>query len=239
MTLVSRIAEPMEYQMTFHAEPQQIPANQDVTFSFRILDPAGSPVTKFNLVHEKLFHLFLVSYDLTYFSHEHPLLMPDGWFRLQTRLPNPGSYRLLADFDPDGGTPQLIARTFSTAGFTKPLELSITHPAPDLSPKTDANLSVELRTEPAQPVPGKKTLLFLHIKPADGLEKYVGAWAHLLAVSPDLIDTIHAHPFIADGAADMQFNLIFPRAGNYKLWIQMQRKGIVNTVSFTVPVADL
>ena len=36
-----------------------------------------------------------------------------GWFRVKTRLPKPGTYRLLADFDPTGGTPQMAARTFS------------------------------------------------------------------------------------------------------------------------------
>jgi len=53
-------------------------------------------------------------------------------------------------------------------------------------------------------------MLFFHPKPADGIERYIGAWAHLLAVSNDLIDTIHTHPFLADGGPDMQFNLFFP-----------------------------
>ena len=47
-------------------------------------------------------------------------------------------------------------------------------------------------------------MLFLHINPSDGLEKYIGAWAHVLAVSSDLIDTIHTHPFVADGGPEMQ-----------------------------------
>ena len=82
-------------------------------------------------------------------------------------------------------------------------------------------------------------MLVLHLSPADGMEKYIGAWAHLLAVSSDLIDTIHSHPFLAGGGADIQFNLFFPRGGAYRIWIQVQRKGVVNTLSFTVPVRDL
>ncbi len=240
MTLVETVPEPREYPMEFQAEPRRIPAGQDVTLSFRILDPATlHPVTRFTTVHEKLFHLFLVSYDLEYFSHEHPVLTPDGWFRLKTRLPKPGTYRLIADFDPEGGTPQLATRTFSTAGFTAPLENSIAHPMPDLSTKAGANLVAELRVDPEQPIAGKKTMLVLHLSPADGMEKYIGAWAHLLAVSSDLIDTIHSHPFLAGGGADIQFNLFFPRGGAYRIWIQVQRKGVVNTLSFTVPVRDL
>src|SRR4029077_633216 len=99
-------------------------------------DPKTSrPITHFEIVHEKLFHLFLVSYDLEFFAHLHPELLANGWFRLRTRLPKPGAYRLLADFDPTGGTPQLAARTFSTAGYIAPLEGGVAHPAVDLAPK--------------------------------------------------------------------------------------------------------
>jgi len=240
MTLVAGIPQPVEYPMEFRAEPPSIPAGRAVTLEFRVLDPkSGKPVTQFEIVHEKLFHLFLVSQDLEYFSHEHPEFRPDGWFRLRTQLPKPGTYRLLADFDPTGGTPQLAAKTFSTAGYLAPLEAGIPVLKTDLTPKQGANLQVELTTDPAPPIAGLKTLLFYRLQPADGIEPYIGAWAHLLAVSNDLIDTIHTHPFLANGGPDLQFNLFFPRAGPYRVWIQVQRKGVVNTVAFTVGVKNL
>ena len=240
MKLVAGLPIPVEYPMEFRASPAFLPAGADVTLEFRILHPqTGQPVTRFETVHERLFHLFLISQDLEYFSHEHPTLLRSGWFRLRTRLPKPGTYRLLADFDPAGGTPQLAARTFSTAGFVVPLEQSIAHPSPDLSTKQAANLGVALTTAPVQPVAGMKTMLFFRVAPADGLQPYLGAWAHLLAVSNDLIDTIHSHPFLADGGPDLQFNLFFPRAATYRVWIQVQRNAVVNTASFTIPVVGL
>ena len=54
-----------------------------------------------------------------------------------------------------------------------------------------------------------------------------------------LIDLIHTHPFLADGGPNMQFNVIFPRAHTYRVWVQFQRLGVVNTVYFDVPVEDL
>src|SRR5262249_28416776 len=123
MKLVAGLPLPVEYPMEFRADPPSIPTGREITLEFRVLDPkSGKPVARFETVHEKLFHLFLVSQDLSYFSHEHPQLTASGWFRLRTRLPKAGTYRLLADFDPIGGTPQLAARTFSTAGFIDPLE---------------------------------------------------------------------------------------------------------------------
>ena len=46
-----------------------------MTLEFRVLHPdTDRVVTQFEIIHEKLFHLFLVSQDLEYFSHEHPIL---------------------------------------------------------------------------------------------------------------------------------------------------------------------
>jgi hypothetical protein len=34
------------------------------------------------------------------------------------------------------------------------------------------------------------------------------------------------------------FQMLFPRAGDYRMWVQFQRRGEVLTASFTVPVKD-
>ena len=239
MTLVANLPDPVEYPVDLSVDPPQIPSARPITLEFRIADPvSGAPVKHFEIVHEKLFHLFIVSQDLEYFAHVHPEF--DGAvFRLNTVLPKAGTYRLLADFYPTGGTPQLAPKTITTAGYTTPLEAGIPRLEPDVSPKRGENLEVELKLDPPQPIASKKTMLFVHLTPADGLEPYIGAWAHLLAVSDDLVDTIHGHPFIANGGPDMQFNIFFPRETVYRVWIQFQRKGVVNTVAFTIPVTGL
>jgi hypothetical protein len=144
-------------------------------------------------------------------------------------------YRVLGDFYPDGATPQLIAKTVIIPG-EPPAPVTIGR---DTSTKEAENMQVELVTEPQEPIAGMKTMLFFHVKPADGLEPYLGAWGHMLAASDDLIDLIHTHPFLADGGPQIQFNLIFPRARTYRLWVQFQRKGVVNTARFDVPVRML
>jgi hypothetical protein len=240
MTLVANIPEPLEYHVDVQAVPPTIPAGRRVVFEFRVTDPrAGSPAAQFEIVHEKLFHLFIISQDLQYFAHVHPELDKDGVFRFATVLPRPGAYRLLSDFYPTGGTPQLAPVTIATQGYSAPLESGIPQLKPDLAPQHGQNLDAALRMDPPQPLAGKKTMLFVRLDPADGLEPYIGAWAHLLAVSNDLVDTIHEHPFIADGGPEMQFNIFFPREALYRVWIQFQRKGVVNTVAFTIPVTEL
>jgi len=176
-----------------------------------------------------------VSQDLEYFLHDHPVMSRGGTFRYGGRLPKPGMYRVLADYYPSGGTPQLTARTIIVPGGS----LDTPKLAADLSAKHVANLSVELATEPAEPIAGVKTMLFFRVNPTEGLERYLGAWGHMLAASDDLIDLIHTHPFLGDGGPQIQFNVIFPRARTYRIWVQFQRKGIVNTAVFTIPVSVL
>lgn len=236
MTLVLGIPDPVEYPLELVLSPRTPKPQERVGLTFRIKNPkTGEPVKHFEVVHEKLFHMFLVSQDLEFFLHDHPVIADDGTFRYQGTLPKPGMYRLLGDYYPTGGTPQLTAKTIFVPGG----ELRPPHPAPDLSPKHTANMDVELTMDPPAPLAGLKTMLFFHLKPAGGLEQYLGAWGHMLAASDDLIDMIHTHPFLADGGPQIQFNVIFPRARTYRIWVQFQRNGVVNTAVFTVPVAEL
>ena len=45
-----------------------------------------------------------------------------------------------------------------------------------------------MTTDPPQPIAAQKTQIYFRLSPADGLEKYIGVWAHMLAASDDLID---------------------------------------------------
>ena len=241
MKLIAGVIDLIEYGLDLGLRPRAPRVDQSVELTFTVKEPnTGRPVQDFEIVHERPFHLFVVNEGLDFFLHEHPILGRDHRFHFRTRFPKPGIYRLLCDFYPTGGSPQLLARTIlipGTRGMPPP-------PVPgslsgDLSGKKGLNMIVELATEPSIPIAGTKTLMFFRIKPADGLEKYLGSWSHLLAFSDDLVDGMHAHPFLADGGPEVQFNMIFPRARTYRVWAQFQRKGVVNTVVFDVPVSEL
>ena len=236
MALVAGLPDPVEYHLDLSISPRPIKPGQPASLLFAVHDPwKNRPVTNFQVVHEKLFHMVVVSQDLEVFLHNHPTLGSDGLFHYDYVFPKAGMYRVLGDFYPDGATPQLIAKTVIVPGQApKPATL-----ARDYSAKDAENLTVELVTEPQQPISGAKTQMMFRVKPADGLEKYLGAWGHMLVASADLIDMIHEHPFIADGGPQIQFNVIFPRAKNYRVWVQFQRKGVVNTAHFDVPVKEL
>jgi hypothetical protein len=238
MKLRAGIPEPVEFHMDLALTPQAPKVKEPTKLTFTIHDPwKDRPVKNYIEVHEKLFHMFVVSQDLQFFLHDHPILRDDGTFDFNLAFPKPGMYRVVGDFYPDGATPQLIAKTVFVPGAAPssgPAKLQR-----DYSAKATANMEVELTTEPSQPVAGMKTLLHFRVKPGDGLEKYLGAWGHMLVASDDLIDLIHTHPFIADGGPQIQFDVTFPRAHVYRVWVQFQRRGVVNTAQFDVPVQEL
>jgi hypothetical protein len=236
MSLVAGLPDPVEYHLHLDVSPKPVKPGQPANLTFEIHDPwKERQVTKFQIVHEKLFHMFVVSQDLQVFLHNHPTLGSDGNFHYEYAFPKPGMYRILGDFYPDGATPQLIAKSIIVPG-PAPKPVSFTR---DYSPKDTENMTVELVTDPPQPISGFKTQMYFRVKPGEGLEKYLDAWGHMLAASEDLIDMIHEHPFIADGGPQIQFNVIFPRAKSYRVWVQFQRKGVVNTAQFDVPVKAL
>jgi hypothetical protein len=234
MALVAGIPDPVEFHLDLTTTPSPPAAKQATTLEFQVHDPwKDRPVQRFVVVHEKLFHAFVVSQDLNYFNHGHPVLRGDGVFAFPVMLPKSGMFRVLGDFYPDGATPQLLTETLFVPGA--PGELPTL--SRDYSTKSDANMTVSLTTLPEQSMAGNRTRMTFHVDPLDGFEKYLGAWGHMLAASDDLIDMIHLHPLRADGA-DVQFDVVFPRPRMYRVWVQFQRKGVVNTVHFDVPVEE-
>jgi hypothetical protein len=243
MTLIPDLTESREYPVLLSLNPKVPKAKENTQLHFRIEDPdTHKPVTDFTEMHEKLYHLFVVSQDTEFFNHVHPVKQPDGSFILNQEFPHPGMYRILSDFYPTGGTPQLVASTVMVPG--PGFKLETPNLQADVAPKDGTNLHVELVLDPPQPIAGFKTLMFFRLTPNKDIEQYIGTWGHMLTASWDLIDMVHSHPlYITDpeeGAyKQIQFNEIFARAGIYKVWIQFQRAGKVNTVVFNVPVKNL
>lgn len=235
MKLVLKVPDRVEFALEVSQSPDLLRPNSPIALTFHIVDPrTGTLVKHFAIVHEKLMHLFLVSENLEFFAHVHPVPQADGSFQLTVSLPLPGMYRMLADYYPSESVPQLSVDTLFVSGHAETPRLSA-----DVAPCKSANLTASLQTDPPELIAGLQSRLLFTLEPYEGLEPYLGAWGHMLAASEDLVDLIHLHPFLVQGSSGIQFNAIFPRPGLYRIWTQFQRKGVVNTVVFTVPVKSL
>jgi hypothetical protein len=206
----------------------------------------GRVVRDFAEMHERIFHLFVVSDDLADFDHVHPQPGTHGSLEVELTLRRAGRYQLLADFAPANATPQLLARTLYTAGGAgdpasnrKPLE-------PDTNPKAADGSIVELQLPGPGLIAGESQAFRLHFRdeksgaPLTDLEPYLGAPAHLLVVSGDLVDGLHSHPAVEFSSAngpDVVFEAVFPKPAVYRMWVQFQRHSRVALAAFTVPVS--
>jgi len=258
MTLVrTRRPEMAEYEVKLATTPAVVKPGEKFRLSFLISHPKTEELVKeFNIIHDKPFHLFVVSQDLNYFAHIHPQQQADGGFTIETMVPNAGSYIIYCDFFPVGGMPQVAHLSLITAGFDGDLFSSQAQLEPDkILTKTLDGVRFELTLNPPEPLGGRPANLKYHLtdektgEPVRDLQPYLGAWGHTLILSEDVSDYIHSHPteMIPDrvdrtkiyGGSDVSFDAFFPRPGRYRVWSQFQRQGKLITVAFTIGVRRL
>ena len=241
-----------EYLVDMKVTPQAAHAGRPVTLTFLIREPeTRATVRSFATVHDKPFHLFVVSHDLTHYDHVHPDMQPDGSWTIDLTLPRSGYYKLIADFLPIGGSPQVIPRLLATAGAGD-LTAARARLSDDALAKTAGSMRVALSLPDDGLVAGRDETLRYRVvdaasgRPVTDLEPYLAAFGHTLILSEDTLDYIHAHPVeqlpenvaTAAGGPDLTFKALLPRAGRYRLWTQLKRGGVVTTVPFTVTVAS-
>ena len=81
MPLIPAIADEREYPVNLTTKPHVLKPGENVQADFLIEDPTTLKTVKdFTIMHEKLYHLFLVSQDMKFFEHVHPVQQPAGTF---------------------------------------------------------------------------------------------------------------------------------------------------------------
>jgi hypothetical protein len=191
-----------DYQLDFRTVPAVVKPGQKTKLLFRIFHPGtGEAIKKFEVVHERQYHLFVISQDMEYFQHIHPEEQPDGTWSIDVTLPKAGYYKILSDFMPGGGSSQFIARPLVTAGYAGNLAGASAHLVPDnVSSKTVDGMTATLAYDPPVFNAGQYVHLNFHLtdtatgRPISDLQTYLGAFGHTLIMSEDMVDYVHSHP---------------------------------------------
>ena len=200
--------------------------------AFRIADDHGATVRHFDVGHTKRMHVIVARRDLTGFQHLHPTQRADGAWEAPVTLRDAGSYRLFADFSRDG-EPQTLASDLRVDGRADLRDL----PAPAPAAVSDGGYDVELASGAAKP--GEEAELRFRVS-KDGApvatESYLGAGGHLVALREGDLAFLHVHPTNEAGSDEIGFGATFPTEGRYRLFLQLQVGGEVQTVAFTQEV---
>lgn len=242
-----------EYLVDMMATPTAVRPGSHVRLTFTVRHPdTRAVVHNFATVHEKQFHLFVVSHDLDYYDHVHPDMQADGSWTIDVTVPKAGYYKLFSDFLPIGGTPQVVPRLL-VAGDPGDLAAARAHlPSDDGLEKTAGSMDVALSLPADGLVAGRDEKLHYHIvdaktgQPVTNLEPYLAAYGHTLVLSEDTMEYVHAHPVellpekidTAAGGPDLTFKALLPKPGRYRLWTQLKRGGVITTARFTVTAAS-
>ncbi|MBS1985665.1 MAG: hypothetical protein JST16_16015 [Bdellovibrionales bacterium] len=217
------------------SDPTDPQAGSTTKLVLQIQDDDGTPIKTFDVLHEKLVHLIVVREGLDEFAHLHPEVDASGMITIEYAFPKSGKYRLFADHLPKGKTPGLAAGELVVAGGDEP--------AAALVPNTSNEVAVgEITAHIAIESLDQETAVRFHLVDADGkavgiLQPYLGAMGHLVIISADGREYVHAHPLsdaqtAPDGA--VEFAAHFPKPGIYKAWGQFKRDGAVFTVPFVM-----
>lgn len=212
-------------------------AGKDALIRIAVKKTDGEPIEAFDLNHEKLLHLMVISKDLSYFNHIHPEHIGGGVFEIRNVFPAGGDYRLIADLKPAGGDAMTKMEWISIEGA----EAELIPVTPDLEPQTAGGTNVKLSIDKLG-VKQESTLRFAMTDEQSGrlvtdLEPYLGAIGHVVVLSEDGERYVHVHAEEGQGAGPVAvFETQFPSSGLYKIWGQFQRQGEVFTVSYVVNV---
>jgi hypothetical protein len=242
-----------EYELDFTTSPAAVTAGAPFTITLNVRD-GNEAITKFEEVHDKRYHLFIISRDMSVFEHVHPVQQADGSWEFEARLPKAGYYTIVSDFLPTGGSPQVITRHLITADFKGDARADEAQIQPDtIFEKTLNGMTAKVEFEPRPLLAGEHGHLTFHLtdattsEPITDLQPYLGAFGHTLIMSEDQVTVVHSHPTpdlsndISRGAGGprVMFEGYFPTAGEYRAWTQFLRHDQITTFSFAFRVPTL
>jgi hypothetical protein len=209
---------------------------------FRILGPAGEPVTEFDVTHEKQLHLIAVRTDGSSFRHVHPELDTDGTWSIPWTWEAAGAHRLFADFRPTGHDRTLtLTNTAQVNGHVHAGEVAASGDRVAEAGPFTVELAGDLEA-------GMQTEVVFTVRrdgrPVMDIEPYLGAAGHLVMLRAGDLGYLHEHPLDeaeTSGATvlgpDIRFGATPPTAGGYFLSLDFQVDGRVHTASFAIDAA--
>jgi hypothetical protein len=226
---------PPRFSLELAASPKTPKSGEpvDLRLAVRDREKPKDVFNQFERAHEEFMHLVIVRDDLREFAHEHPALGTDGAFVLHYQFKSAGEYHLFADVAPRNAGSQVLMTKLKVAGKTSARVAFEPRPA---TQEIDG-LHIELKTDT---VAVKRTMeVAFTVDPFTGLQPYLGARAHLIAIQQDAVTFVHAHP---DESKPSDGNFVFlgrfPQPGLYRIWIQFKRNDRLVTGEFTLEAKE-
>jgi putative copper export protein len=239
--------------------PPQSIARIPATITVYLEDRNGRPVQGLLVHHDRLLHAVIIGRDLRSFAHIHPEdlgpvtdeMLKKAAFPLRFTFAKSGTYLVGLDFATGDG---LYSKTSLLTVAGRP---TMSAPAVDVSREKNFGVyQVKLVVSPKGiRADAETTIRFLITKqggPVTDLEPYLGAPMHLAVVRSDLTKFIHTHGYSPGDihlraghreakpseryGPEIDADIIFPEAGVYKIFSQVNHHGRILLFDFMVRV---
>jgi hypothetical protein len=210
-------------------------AGEPGRLSFVVEGYDGRPQTRYLDEQTKQMHVYVVRDDLAVFRHVHPEMGSDGTWTGNLTLPEPGEYRVVAEFvarDEGGnGDHVLLGDRATVRGGAVPAAVG--------SAAADWGVEAQVVGDVAA---GIEQQLRVRLTGRDGtapvLGQYLGTSAHLTGFHVDTGQAVHMHPLgapsVQSDGTDLLFHAELPRAGRYLLFLQVRVDDFLHTLRLPV-----
>ncbi|MDP3892632.1 hypothetical protein [Nocardioides sp.] len=236
------------YEVGYTLAQVRLPAlaGEPGELSFRIDDFEGAPHTDFLVEQTRPMHVYVVSEDLAVFRHVHPEPTEDGRWTTRLTLPEPGRYRVVAEFvarDPGGnGDHVILGEQLHVGGH--PSDGAVPAAATPVDP-TRNRTAVDVSLEGGEGRVGGDQQLTAVVTDLQGdpvrLDAYLGTHAHLTGFHTESGSMVHLHPLgtpeIRKDGTRLAFHTTFEQPGGYRLFVQVRVDGYLHTVPVDLSVS--
>ncbi len=232
------------YSIQVATSPEIPIANQPVKLTITVLDSnLQASASRFDIVHDRLMHLMVVSNDMSEYAHLHPEHRGNGVFTAEFTPKSESRYYLYAQFKPVDQAESLASAAIATSGAAT--DFIVPELATDVAPRQSGDYSISLDL-PATVSTGTDYLArFTLTNTATGqkvktVEPYLGAFGHVAVLSADKMSFLHVHPTREakstqeKAGPDITFMTKFDTPGIYRLYAEFLVNGQIRMAYFTV-----
>ncbi|WP_224994698.1 hypothetical protein [Cesiribacter sp. SM1] len=208
---------------------QPLQANQQVVLTLAPFNTnQNNKLLSLEELHTRYYHLLIVSKDLSFFAHEHPLQNERG-YTCPFVFPFGGEFVLYNDIKPVGEESVVIPKSVHVEGEKRAavnyneekLEASQGELHARLVYGGSGPVTVELQKS------GEKLS-------ANMVEDYLGAKAHVVMIEVASKAFLHVHAMAHDDK--LVLHTSFTSTGTYRVWIQLVVDKNLYTLDFTLPI---
>ncbi|MBC7539415.1 MAG: hypothetical protein H7281_11385 [Bacteriovorax sp.] len=210
-----------------------------ITYEFQLIDLENKTLIKdsdLTVENEKLLHFIAYDSALKEFQHLHPIYTGKNWV-IEFDLKRNGDYWIWAQ-----GQLSRNKTDFSSSNKLSIMGGIEANPLPaKLQLTRSGNDSISSITLSSNKIIAKKeVMLNLKFLRTDGttaiITNYLGAMAHVIAVTDDGDSITHVHVMNASKINEGMVHSTFATSGKYRLWIQFLDNNILRTVPLAVEV---